>query len=136
MSMYNLLEYNDNYSMTSGNVVNNYRDEVNDATNEDAAKYTAHNNKIRTSRSFEYKVKKMTGKTSAIATRLDTKVIVSLKYLSNFQRSLDLPLSNCEIELDLLWLKDCVISKVLRTPEVPTNPDANSPTDFFINTNI
>ena len=82
--MYNLLEYNDNYSMTSGNVVNNYRDEVNDATNEDAAKYTAHNNKIRTSRSFEYKVKKMTGKTSAIATRLDTKVIVSLKYLSNF----------------------------------------------------
>ena len=123
--MYNLLEYNDNYSMTSGNVVNNYRDEVNDATNEDAAKYTAHNNKIRTSRSFEYKVKKMTGKTSAIATRLDTKVIVSLKYLSN-----------CEIELDLLWLKDCVISKVLRTPEVPTNPDANSPTDFFINTNI
>ena len=83
MPMYNLLEYNDNYSMTSGNV-NNYRDEVNDATNEDAAKYTAHNNKIRTSRSFEYKVKKMTGKTSAIATRLDTKVIVSLKYLSNF----------------------------------------------------
>ena len=79
MSMYNLLEYNDNYSMTSGNVVNHYRDEVNDA-----AKYTAHNNKIRTSRSFEYKIKKMTGKTSAIASRLDTKVIVSLKYLSNF----------------------------------------------------
>ena len=84
MSMYNLLEYNDNYSMTSGNVVNHYRDEVNDAANEDAAKYTAHNNKIRTSRSFEYKIKKMTGKTSAIASRLDTKVIVSLKYLSNF----------------------------------------------------
>ena len=79
MSMYNLLEYNDNYSMTSGNVVNHYRDEVNDA-----AKYTAHNNKIRTSRSFEYKIKKMTGKTSAIASRLDTKVIVSLKYLSSF----------------------------------------------------
>ena len=84
MSMYNLLEYNDNYSMTSGNVVNHYRDEVNDDANEDAAKYTAHNNKIRTSRSFEYKIKKMTGKTSAIASRLDTKVIVSLKYLSNF----------------------------------------------------
>ena len=84
MSMYNLLEYNDNYSMTSGNVVNHYRDEVNDAANEDAAKYTAHNNKIRTSRSFEYKIKKMTGKTSAIASRLDTKVIVSLKYLSSF----------------------------------------------------
>ena len=32
-----------------------------------------------------------------------------LKYLSNCWRSLDLSLINCEIELDLLWTKDCVL---------------------------
>ena len=34
---------------------------------------------------------------------------IPLKYLSNFWRSLNLPLINCEIELDLLWTKDCVL---------------------------
>ena len=36
-------------------------------------------------------------------------VTVPLKYLSNFWRSLDLPLINCEIELDLSLTKDCVL---------------------------
>ena len=34
---------------------------------------------------------------------------ISLKYLSIFWRSLDLPLINCEVELDLKWLKNCVL---------------------------
>ena len=34
MSRYNLLEHSDNYSMTSGSLWNYYRDEVNDAANE------------------------------------------------------------------------------------------------------
>ena len=34
MPMYNLLEYSDNYSMTSGSLWNCYRDEVNDDANE------------------------------------------------------------------------------------------------------
>ena len=33
-TMYNLSEYNDNYSITSGNLWNYYRDEVNDDANE------------------------------------------------------------------------------------------------------
>ena len=36
-------------------------------------------------------------------------VTIPLKYLSNFWRFLDLPLTNCETELDLLWKKDCVL---------------------------
>ena len=60
----------------------------------------------------------MIGSTSAIASRLDTKVVVPLKYLGNFWRSLDLPLSNCEIELDLTWSKDFVIYEILRTAAV------------------
>ena len=39
---------------------------------------------------------------------LNTEVIVPLKYLSNFWRSLDLPLINCETELELKWTKNCV----------------------------
>ena len=35
--MYNLLEYSDNYSMTSGSLWNYYRDEINDDANENNA---------------------------------------------------------------------------------------------------
>ena len=57
MSMYNLLEYNDNYSMTSGSLWNYYRNEVNDDANEIVANYRINNNKTTVSRSFEYKAK-------------------------------------------------------------------------------
>ena len=40
---------------------------------------------------------------------LYVEVTIPLKYLSNFWKSLDLPLVNCEIELDLSWTKDCVL---------------------------
>ena len=42
-----------------------------------------------------------------------------------FWRFLDLPLINCEIELDLSWSKDCIISGKSRTPEIDVDPDAN-----------
>ena len=58
------------------------------------------------------------------ANRLNAEVVVSLKYLSNFWRSLDLPLTDCEIELDLSWPRYCLISEISRTfGAVPnTNP--------------
>ena len=40
---------------------------------------------------------------------LNTKVTIPLKYLSNNWRSLDLPLINCEVELDLKWSRNCVL---------------------------
>ena len=40
----------------------------------------------------------------------DVEIMVPLKYLSNFWRTLEMPLINCEIELILTWSKDCVIS--------------------------
>ena len=42
--------------------------------------------------------------------------------MSNFWRSLDLPLINCVIELDLSWPKECIISGLLITPRIPANP--------------
>ena len=34
-------------------------------------------------------------------------------------------LVNCKIERDLSWLKNGIISVILRTPEAAANPDAN-----------
>ena len=42
--------------------------------------------------------------------RLNVKVAVPLKYLSNFFRSLEMPLINCKIKLNLTWKKECVLS--------------------------
>ena len=35
---------------------------------------------------------------------------------------------NCEIELDLLWLKECIVSEISIITRVPPNPDANAST--------
>ena len=40
----------------------------------------------------------------------DAKVVVPLKYLSNFWRSLEMPLINCKVYLELNWIEDCILS--------------------------
>ena len=76
------------------------RDDANDDANENNAanNYKINNNNKITSKSFEYKAK-IIGSTPADNNTLDTEFVVLLKYLSNFWRSLDLPLINCEIGL-------------------------------------
>ena len=49
------------------------------------------------------------GETPAAGNTKDNEIIVPLKYLSNFWRTLDMSLINCETELILTWSKDCVI---------------------------
>ena len=39
-----------------------------------------------------------------------TKTVVPLKYLSNFWRSLEMPLINCSVHLELNWIEDCILS--------------------------
>ena len=96
MPMHNLLEYSNNYSMTLGSLWNYYRDEVHDSAdgNNDANDFRINYNKTTTSKSFEYKTK-LIGSRPDNGGRLDAEVAVSLKYLSNFWRSLDLPLIKC-----------------------------------------
>ena len=45
----------------------------------------------------------------------NVKIAVPLKYLSNFWRSLEMPLINCKIHLELNWTKDCVMSTIADT---------------------
>ena len=84
MPMYDLLEYSDNFSITSGSLWNYYRDEVNDDANENNdACIKINDNKTITGKSFEYKTK-LIGSTPNNNNILDTEFIVPLKYLSNF----------------------------------------------------
>ena len=39
----------------------------------------------------------------------NVKLAVPLKYLSNFWRSLEMPLINCKIELSLKWYENCIL---------------------------
>ena len=61
------------------------------------------------SESLNFKVK-ITGKTLAASNRKDVVIIVPLKYLSNFWKTLEMSLINCEVNLILTWSKDCFIT--------------------------
>ena len=101
MPMYNLIEYSDNYQDSSATLYQYKRDEPPEDNAVDDL--TADN-----SSSFKYKVS-LLGYSNNIA-RINVKVVVPLKYLSNFFRSLEMPLINCKIKLNLTWKKECVLS--------------------------
>ena len=64
---------------------------------------------ITQSESFKSKIK-TTGKTPAAGNTKDVEIIVPLKYLRNFWKTLEMPLINCEVNLILTWSLSCVIS--------------------------
>ena len=110
MPMYNLIEYSDNYSDTSGRLWQFKRDEQN-MNNGNPANVTTDD-----SSSFKYKssfFKPLTAADNGVFK--DVKIAVPLKYLSNFWRSLEMPLINCKIHLELNWTKDCVMSAIADT---------------------
>ena len=93
--MYNLIEYSDNYAKTSGSLWQYYRDEPND--------------NLADSQSFKSKIK-ITGKTPDNGHEKTVEIMVPLKYLSNFWRTPEMPLINCEVSLILTWSPSCVIT--------------------------
>ena len=95
MPMYNLIEYSDNYAKTSGSLWQYFRDEPND--------------NLAESESFNSKIK-ITGKTPNNDNEKDVEIMFPLKYLSNFWRTLEMPLINCEANLILTWSSACVIT--------------------------
>ena len=66
------------------------------------------NDNITQSEAFKSKIKK-TGKSPVAGNTKDVKIVVPLKYLSNFWRTLEMHLINCEVELILIWFVGCVI---------------------------
>ena len=96
MPMNNLIEYSDNYAKTTGRLWQYFRDEPVDD--------------IEDSESFKSKVK-ITGKTPNNDNEKNVEIMVPLKYLSNFWRTLEMPLINCEVNLILTWSSTCVITE-------------------------
>ena len=103
MPMYNLIEYSDNYSKTSGSLWQ-YCKEI-PAVNNDGN--IVDFNGANATDSFNFKTK-ITGQTNDDGI-INVEIMVPLKYLSNFWRTLEMPLINCEIELILDWSANCVI---------------------------
>ena len=119
MPMYNLLECSKNYRKATGSLWNYYRDKPN--SGRDANNIT---HSILNLESFDYKANFMeNGVAHNNLTKNNVKIVVPLKYLSSFWRSLNIPLINCEVELILNWFKSCVlISKSTRDADYGTDP--------------
>ena len=104
--MYNLIEYSDNHLKTSGSLWQ-YCKEI--PAVDDNGAITDFNGENATD-SFNFK-NKITGETAAdnndgnIAGRVDLEIMVPLKYLSNFWRTLEMPLINCGIELIMFMIR-------------------------------
>ena len=127
MPMYNLLEYSKNYRTTIGPLYDYYRDKSND----DANFNNFANNNVISSNSFQYK-NKIIGNTynvdSTIAPaaggarvanpnydannsgKKNVELAIPLKYLGNVWRALDIPLTSCEVSLELKSNKNYVIT--------------------------
>ena len=103
ISMYNLTEYSDNYAKTTGSLLQYCKDIPARNNNNEITEFTAGS----TTDSFNFKAK-ITGQTGNDGTK-DVEVMVSLKCLSNFWRTLEMPLINCEVNLILTWSSTCVL---------------------------
>ena len=95
LPMYNLIEYSDNYQDSSATLYQYKRDEppeanaINDLTAD-------------TSSSFKYKVNLLGNPVlDGAIVELNIKIIVPLKHISNCFRSLEMPLINCKVKLNL-----------------------------------
>ena len=111
MLMHNLLEYSKNYSETSVSLWNYYRDELNNLPANDY-----NTDPIKNSESFKYKSSNLgkipnndNGNNNVIE---NVEIVVPLKHLSNFGRTLHMPLLNCEVSLTLTCSKDCALTDI------------------------
>ena len=94
-----MIEYSDNYSDSSASLWGFKRDDV---------AYNANVTNDDNPPSFKYKAN-LINNTEENGTKNEVKA-VPLIYLSNFWRSLEMPLSNCKVELSLKWIENCVLT--------------------------
>ena len=106
MPMYNLIEYSDNYADSSGSLYQFKRDEspMNDTK-------SPSNVALDNLTSFKYKASLLGKATDADGNDRSLKnarIVVPLKYLSKIFRSVEMPLTDCKLLLELNWNNNCV----------------------------
>ena len=102
MLMYNLIEYSNNYAKTSGGLWQ-YCKDIPAVDNNNNAIFNFTENNLTDSLNFK---EKMIGQTGDDGTK-NVEIMVPVKYLSNFWRTLEMALINCEINLILTWSANC-----------------------------
>ena len=115
MPMYNLIEYSDNYSKTSGSLWQYCKDIPAVNNNGDIVIFNGAND----TDSLNFK-SKIIGKTNDDGDIENVEIMVPLKYLSNFWRTLEIPLINCEVELVSTCSENCVIINTNFANQNPT----------------
>ena len=121
--MYNLIEHSSNYPETTGRFWFYSKEE---SINFDVD--IANDNNFK---SFEYKAK-LLGNTAVQADNAANGILeiatiaLPLKHLSDFWRSLEMPLINCKVELKLKWTKYCVLSALGTENDINVDVNANN----------
>ena len=140
MPIYNLLKYSKNYRKTTGSLWNYYRDELSDPlySNSESSKYktgitgNTYNVGAGESGYDENNVGQnetvIPLKKVVIEVVIENEADIPLKYLSNFWRSSNIPLINCELELILTWSKKCVLADMTEEDAEGDNPAIVTPT--------
>ena len=109
MPMYNLIQYGNTYSKTSGSLWQYYRDEPDLEINRNIIDFPANNNNNNNNNSFSFNfIQKITGEIGNGGTK-DVEKMVPLKYLCNIWRTIEMALINCEVNLYLKWSKACIL---------------------------
>ena len=98
MPMYNLIEYSNNYSKTSGSLWQ-YCKEI---------PFVNNNGNIVATDTLNFKTK-ITGQNNDDGRKDNVEIMVRLKYLSNFWRTREMRAINCEVNIILTWSASCVI---------------------------
>ena len=113
MPTYYLIEYSDVF-LTSGDLWQYYRDEPALYNNNNIIDFLANSDNI-----ISFKLEQqITGQTENRGTK-NVKIVVLLKYLSNFRRTIEMSLINCEINLHLKWSEQCILVAGTAANQVP-----------------
>ena len=120
--MYYLIECSNNYLDNSASLRQFRRDEspLTNAGNPDNV-FTANSTSFKYKSSFIGKSTAVDGNGEILQNVKNVKIAVPLKYSSNFWRSLEMLLINCNIHLELNWSRDCVMTTIADTAFEITN---------------
>ena len=123
MNLYNMQEYRDNYADTTGSLYQYKRQEPRDnngnvdnlGTDLSSFKYQSGLVQKQLTTPNSENVPANTGPNLANAHRIwkNVKIVVPLKYISNFFRNLELPLINTKLHMGLNWTNiQCYVTKI------------------------
>ena len=106
MNLYNILEYSDNYAGTTGSLYQYKRPEPRDANGNQSRLVQR---QLTTPNSENAPSNTDPNFANAHKSWKNIKIVVPLKYISNFFRNLELPLINTKLYMEINWTKYSVL---------------------------